>query len=216
MNAHGRFALLATPAARIAAVARLRVASWLVLAALVAACGGSGSSGFDGEPASEAEAILLALEDQSCVEFEGVTYCASAADTTVGSETATVTIEDAMTPVACAELPDETECVASLGFEPSGFPAGTVFRAATASSVDGPWTLSADVPPPSSGGQGEDERDVDVQVPSPGASGPPAPLVLAVLVYVEPVSGELPSAAPRLSDFGADVVYVGELEIAAQ
>jgi hypothetical protein len=122
-----------------------------------------------------------------------------------------------MTPVGCAAVPgDDTECVASLGFEPQGFPAGTAYRAATAATIDGPWMLSSDVPPPSSGQSGEEGRDVDVQVPSPGTSAPPAPLVLAVLVYVEPAQGELPVEAPRLSAFGADFAYVSELEIAAE
>jgi hypothetical protein len=204
-------------AIRARIVAGARCAGWTALLALtLAACGGSGSSGFDGAPASESDAIMQAVDEQSCVVFETVVYCGSAAEVSVGGEGATVAIEDPMIPVVCTQDPEDAECVATVDIQPSGFPTGTAFRAAASHSIDGPWILSADVPPPSSGGSGGDGEAVDVQVPSAGPSAPPQPLVVAFLIYLTPPPADLPSDAPQLSDFEPDIVYVGRLEFAAE
>jgi hypothetical protein len=56
-----------------------------VLGLLLSACaGGSGSSGFDTFPNSENAAIQTALDEQRCVEFEGLNICP--ADTNQGTQ----------------------------------------------------------------------------------------------------------------------------------
>lgn len=190
-------------------LARIGSVVLLLGTCVLAACGGSGSSGFDGEPAgSEPEAITRAVDEGSCVEFAASTYCGSGASFEVQTGPASVTIDEPLTPVVCTEVPAETECMASLGFTTEGFPAGTNYLVASADSVDGPWSISADMPPPSSGGAPED-KEAEVQLPtSGGSSPPPTPLIVAVLVYLDAPPQEAASESPLLADFAADVVYV--------
>ena len=189
----------------------------LASACLLAACGGSGSSGFDGEPASgEPDALMRAVDEGSCVEFAAVTYCGSGAPFTVDPDFATVEIEEPSTALTCTQAPEENVCEASFTFTAIGFPAGTAYLVASADSFEGPWTLSEAMPAPSTGGPPED-RNGAVELPSGGASAPPpTPVVLAVLVYLDALPPELPSDASLLSDFSPDVVYATrELEVAA-
>ena len=186
-----------------------RPASWLLMLALlvVVGCGGSGSSGFDGEPAgSEPDAVREAVEQGSCVEFDDMTYCGSGAPFAVNTD-ATVEIDEPLTPLGCSELPDETACVASLGFTAEGFAPRTTFLVASSDSFAGLWRTSDVQPPPSSGGASEG-RDAQVELPTPGGTSPTTPLIVAVLVYLDGPAAEPPSEAPELADFGASVAYV--------
>jgi len=190
------------------------MAALLIAALLLAGCGGSGSSGFDGEASSEPEAITRALDSGTCVEFEGVSYCSSDAPADVGGDTATVGLEAASDPVACADVPDSSVCVASIGFTPDGFPEGTEFLAVWAETVDGPWVLAATTPPPAPG-SGSDGREVQATLPEPSAGTPPSPVVFAVLVYLSSVPSDLPAVADELADFSPDFAYVtSELSVA--
>jgi hypothetical protein len=180
-------------------------------------CGGSGSSGFDGEPATgEPDALARAVADVDCVPFENVTYCGSGAPFEVTPDFATVEIQEPSTPIPCTQSSSENVCEASVTFTPIGFAAGTAYFVASAGSFDGPWTLSNDVPAPSTGGPPED-RPAAVELPSEGAGGapPPSPVVIAVLVYLTSPPAELPSETLLLSDLAPDVVYASrELDVA--
>ena len=195
---------------RISRVLRAALLCWMCVAA---GCGGSGSSGFDGEPATgEPEALMRAVEEGTCLAFEDVTYCGSGAPFSIQPDFVTVEIEEPSAPITCAQS-SENVCEASVTFTPIGFDAGTIFLIASADSFAGPWTLSNDTPAPSTGGPPEDQP-ATVELPSEGSSAPPpSPLVIAVLVYFTP-PGDLPSGAPVLSEFVPDVVYAtGELEV---
>jgi hypothetical protein len=179
----------------------------------VAACGGSGSSGFDGEPAGEPQVIEKAVTEGTCFELEGVTYCGSGAPFTAPTGDGTVTIDEPAAPVECTQVPGEDACVADVDFTPDGFPGATFYLVASADSFAGPWLLSADVPPPSSGGQA-DGREVDVEVPSRPGSPPTTPLIVAVLVYLDALPQNVPDQVVELSGLEPDVVYVSrELDV---
>ncbi len=78
---------------------------WFLLGGVLAACaGGSGSSGFDAFPSSENAAIEQALNQQRCVEYQGLTICP--ADGTPTSEpTASPTPAPTQTPTAGTHTP---------------------------------------------------------------------------------------------------------------
>lgn len=157
---------------------------------LLTRCGGSGSSGF--EAASEAAAVMRALDHGSCVVFNGTTYCGSGAALPLDNNTVSVRIDRARTPRSCTPEPPGG-CISSVPFVPEGFPDGTVFRAAAAATAEGPWTLTP---------QGSDPRVIEVQKP------PAQPLLVAVLAYTSAVPDDLPGEAVRLADFRADAVYL--------
>ena len=178
---------------------------------LLAGCGGSGSSGFDGAIKTEPEAIERAKSEGSCVEFKGTTYCGSGAPVTIGDDSAVVDFAEASDPLPCPQLPGDPGCTATVGFDPSGFPETTVFLGAWAESERGPWTLSnVDQTAPGSGGEDEDD-DVVVVLPDAGG-GEPSPLVIGVLIYLD---GSLPADSPavslRLRGFKPDIVYVSSV-----
>ena len=194
----------------------LRAALASILLALlcsVAGCGGSGSSGFDILP-SEARAIAQAIDGGECVEFEVQTICASGVEPVTGDfQGASVTIEAPPHPLVCDDHPPDSmeECTASLEFTTEGFRSPNSLLAAVSENERGPWKLvplaiSEDPTVP---------RTVTIMVPpaDPDATTP-RPVLAAVLVYAGLPPEFVPEAAPRLADFGVDLVYVSErLEI---
>ncbi|HYC01184.1 MAG TPA: hypothetical protein VEC57_18760 [Candidatus Limnocylindrales bacterium] len=198
-------ARIATCRTCLAALHRTLIAASL---AIVAACG-SGSSGFDGEAA----AIEAAAEFGICLEFEGTTYCGSGAELRLDDDDdGRVAIEQPGREIECSEVPSEDVCVGSVTFTTEDLPAGTAYLVATGASAEGPWNIAEDVPAPGSGAPNED-RSTDVEVPTmPGA--PQETIVVAVLLYLDGLPHDVPHGAARLSDFGADAVYVtGELDL---
>lgn len=185
--------------------------SWLcalVAILLLAGCGGSGSSGFDGAADSEPEAIRQANEEGTCVVFDGLEYCASGAPVVVGGDSAVVDFAAASDPLPCASLPDDPACTTSVGFSPDGFPPETTFLGAWAESENGPWTLSStEAADPGSGEPSSDDRDVVVLLPEAGGATPEAVLV-TVLVYLGPLPSDLPAVSLRLRGFSPDFVYL--------
>jgi hypothetical protein len=89
---------------------------WFLLGSALAACaGGSGSSGFDAFPSSENAAIEQALDEQRCVEFEGLTICpadgtptAEPAASPTRAPTGTPTVEAHTPPPSGTPLPTPT------------------------------------------------------------------------------------------------------------
>lgn len=180
----------------------------LVATLVLAGCGGSGSSGFDGTADSEPEAIRQANDEGTCVVFDGLEYCASGAPVVVGDDSAVVDFAAASDPLPCASLPDDPACTASVGFSPDGFPPETTFLGAWAESESGPWTLSStEAADPGSGEPTSDDRDVVVFLPEAGGATPDAVLV-AVLVYLGPLPSDLPAVSLRLHGFSPDYVYL--------
>lgn len=163
---------------------------------MLTSCGGSGSSGFDA--VSEAAAVMHALEQGGCVVFNGTTYCGSGAPLSIDDGTVSVRIDTAKTPRSCTPRP-AAGCPPSVPFVPEGFPEGTIFRAALATTAEGPWTL---VPTRPGSPQANDPQVIEIPEPPAQSS------LVAVLVYLRGVPDDLPDEAARVADFGADAVYV--------
>ncbi len=195
--------------------ARVRKSLIAIAALVVAACGGSGSSGFDGAIKSEPEAIEKATTEGTCVDFKDTTYCASGAPVLIGDDSAAVDFDESSGPLPCPQLPGDPGCTTTVGFEPSGFPEAAVLLGAWAESERGPWTLSSvDSTVPGSGGEGDEDDDVVVVLPDAG-DGEPSPVVIAVLVYLDAVPDDAPAVSLRLRGFEPDIVYVSsEVEVA--
>jgi hypothetical protein len=197
---------------------RTGLAAAIVLIAVLwsmAGCGGSGSSGFDVSPLTEAQAITRAIDSGQCVAFEQQTICASGAEARATKlEGALVIIEEPSSPLLCDGDAPAERCTASLQFTTVGFSTPTSLRAAVSDSERGPWslvplTVSEDVTGP---------RRVSITLPGTPDATKPVPVIAAVLVDIGPVPDPVPEPVPqtaaRLADFGADVVYVSSrLEI---
>ena len=184
-----------------------------LLALTIAACGGSGSSGFDGAIESEADAIRVATSEGICLEFKGISYCGSGAPLAIGEDTAVVEFDESSEPVPCTQLPDDTSCSTSLGFARDGFPETAGFLGAWAEDASGPWTLSS-VDDAALASASEDNGDVVVVVPG-SPDGQPLPIVIAVLVYLDGAPDDAPDAARKLREFDPDFAYVsGEVQVA--
>ena len=197
-----------TPRLRNALIA---ASLFFALAAAVAGCGGSGSSGFDAV-ASEATAIQHVIDSGDCTTLDGQTYCASGVEAPGMFEGALVKIaapEDR--PLVCEGLPIAEKCTASLAFTTEGFDQPTSLLAAVSEGENGPWQLAAvTVQEHVDGGP----RTVSIAVPARTDSAEPTPLIAAVLVYDGTPPADLPPTSAHLSDFGVDLVYVSQrLEI---
>ncbi|MBI3768855.1 MAG: hypothetical protein HY271_10235 [Deltaproteobacteria bacterium] len=195
---------------------RTGLAAAIVLIAVLwgmAGCGGSGSSGFDVSPLTEAQAITRAIDSGQCVAFEQQTICASGAEARATPlEGALVIIEEPSSPLVCdGDAPAQAQsCTASLEFTTVGFSTPTSLRAAVSDSERGPWslvplTVSEDVTGP---------RTVSITVPGIPDATKPMPVIAAVLVNIGPAPEPAPQTAAHLADFSVDVVYVSSrLEI---
>jgi hypothetical protein len=195
-----------------------RLAPFLLAIALWSGCGGSGSSGFDALPATEPEAIARAIEQSKCLGFDDTTFCASDVEATTEDETQSVKvrIEEPEAPLVCRVRLGRAGCRTAVTFTPRRFPPGTTFVAATSASEDGPWTLTETVPA-SAPGQAPLTRTVRVTLPAPGTPDAPVSLLLAVLVYTGEAPADLPTQTQRLTDFGADFVFVSRrLEVGGE
>ena len=183
---------------------------------LVCACGGSGSSGFDEEPAGEPEAITQAADGEACVAFAGTTYCAMGAFFELEGDSVSLDIDPSSAPLACTAMPEEDACTVMVTVLPQDLPAGAAVLVAAAETAYGPWRASEDGPSSSSG---DTHVQVDTQIEVPASGGVPAEasLVIAALVYLDGAPAEVPAETPTLADLGPDVVFVSaELEVQAQ
>ena len=178
---------------------------------LVGGCGGSGSSGFDGDPGTdpsgEPMAIRQAVDQGSCVAAGGLAYCGSGATVELASASGSVEIDEPMTPIDCIAVPGAQFCNASVAFTPDGFAVATQYRVATAETVDGPWTLAPDAPAAPTGNEGG-AHETTVALVVRSAGNPPAPLVIAVLVYPDGIPQQIPFETARLAHYGAGVIFV--------
>jgi hypothetical protein len=172
-------------------------------------CGGSGSSGFDVSPASEAQAIARAIARQECVAFESDTFCGSGVETDIAAGGhASVDFEAPADVLLCEGQAAGDTCTTTLAITPRGFPSSTTFLAAASETESGPWTLAETVPGAMAGGAAP-SRDVSVMLPVPTqGGGAPTSLLIAVLVYAGAPPSGLPARAERLAIFTADLVYV--------
>jgi len=200
---------------------------------LVWSCaGGSGSSGFITENA----AIGAALEQQSCVEYEGLEICAIQTAPAIpphsptpsgspgpGTPTATPTLP---TPRGDSEVlfnaplegtrdcvPTDFGCSFSVQFSTRGFPEGSAFYLAVRENPpQGVWNLSL-------AGTAAGPADFGGTVPVTGPRGPDQPeptsvhVQIAVLVYFTPPAS-VTTPVQELVDAGPDAAFVStEFEV---
>jgi len=185
--------------------AKLATATLLIAACWgIAGCGGSGSSGFDAV-SSVSQAIARAIDDDACVGFERQTFCASGIETdTAEFEGASVVIKAPDTPLLCDEPTLGVACAASLDFTTEGFMSVNSLLAAVSESEEGPWTLV----PLEATDEALGPRRVTILVPGQLDATTPSPFIAAVLVYAGVPPEMIPETAPRLADFGVELVYV--------
>lgn len=184
---------------------RLLSVMWPILALVLAACGGSGSSGFD--ITSENAAIERALETQECVVFEGLMVCpADAVAPADGPEHVDTSFDHAGS-VSCGQRSPGGPCNFMLRFAPVGFPPGTIFRvAARRTEPEGPWEIGTEAPNANPFGDPSFDGEVDLDVPS-GAPSAEVSVQFAVLAFIEPPAS-LPTEVDHLLDSGAEYAFV--------
>ncbi len=184
-----------------AARAKLATALMIAVCWAIAGCGGSGSSGFD----SVSRAIAQAIDDEACVAFDGQTFCASGVEAeTTEFEGASVVIKAPDAPLLCDGHTLGVACAASLDFTTEGFMRVNSLLAAVSESEEGPWTLV----PLEATDEAIGPRRVTILVPGQLDATTPSPFIAAVLVYAGVPPDVLPETAPRLADFGVELVYV--------
>jgi hypothetical protein len=181
----------------------LRLA-WLLLGLALAACaGGSGSSGFDAFPTENA-AIQQALDQQRCVERQGLTICpADQMQTTPAQPRVDTGGIDQNGFVGCVQSPSDGTCSFTLPFAPQGFQPNTAFRVAVRLDTTSPWTIGGDLPPKGTPTAPNFDAPVSI-VAQPEAPGNDSVVQLAILAFLNPtsaVSGEFAELAASHADF---------------
>ena len=175
----------------------------IVLALAMAACGGSGSSGFD----AELQAINRALETGMCAVSEMLEICpADTTDVLPGGAEVETSVAGGST-VPCTDvLPPGPQCVFEFDYAPRGFPPEAEFRLAVR-TTDGArrWTVTA-----MSVNQGtptDPHFDNPVLIPDPEFDAAGRGVQIAVLVFLEPPVS-VPTTVTLLADTGADFAFV--------
>ena len=186
-----------------------RMPGFVLLAVLLAACGGSGSSGFDVAPGGfEATLIDRAITENRCVDgADDLLICPSG-----------VPVPDPQDPMLPG--PDELRvdagfagevactsevCTVSLGVTIEGLPAGSEVRVASRSAGTDVWRIGEPLAVSSSGGGN------GVETPVVGSAGGEAmagdEVQVAVLVFVPPLA-PVPAEVAELSETGARYAFV--------
>ncbi len=192
-------------------IMRARRAVLLLLPALLAACGGSGSSGFD--PAGfEGPLIERAIVEQRCIDGDdGLIICPSGAAVpepagglpNPGAADLRISASVADGAVDCR--PDEAACTLAVAVGTENLPQNAELRLAARIAPDGRWQLGAPLPV----AQFHDGTGTLGPVPL-GLAGELAPgeaIQVAVLLFVPP-PGELPGEVAELRETGALYAFV--------
>lgn len=183
----------------------LGAATWLS-----ACAGGSGSSGFDINAASEAVTIQRVLDDGECRERNRLTICRAdeggtpipatpqpGSSPTPSAAPRVDTQLDSSAALACVPLADAGSCRLTVRFTTAGFAPGSTFHIAARSTEEGAaWSIHTTAE------AGNDERSALVQVPLQGLE-----IQIAILVFAGTPSS-VPSTIRELADSGADFAYV--------
>ncbi|MBY0276300.1 hypothetical protein K2Z84_13220 [Candidatus Binatia bacterium] len=187
-----------------------RTVPGLLIALALAACGGSGSSGFDVTPgAFEAPLIERAIAEQRCITGDGeLLICPSGVpvpDPDGGMQTPSpgaLRIDAGLE--SAIDCNAGGDCMLSIGVRIEGLPEGAEVRVAVRAADGAPWRIGEPlVEPATSGGV---VTPVDPELAG-GAVMPGDQVQVAVLVFVPPL-GDVPVEVSALSETGARYAFV--------
>jgi len=183
------------------------------MAILSACAGGSGSSGFDINAATEPAVIQRVLDDRDCLVRRGLTICpaAESGDSTPTAPTPSMTPSpgqapridtqiDSTTALTCTPQTSDASCRLTVRFTTAGFAPDTIFVVAARGNEDGaPWSLydTSEAAP--------GDRVALVRVPLQGLEAQ-----LAILVFAT-TPANLPDEVNELADSGAASAYVTQV-----
>jgi hypothetical protein len=179
------------------------------LTALLAACGGSGSSGFDVAPGLEATLIGRAIAENRCVEGDGLLICPSGvpAPGPDNGMNAPGPSEVRVEAGFAGEVECSTggSCTLPVSVSTDGLPEGAQIRVAVRASGADVWQVGAPIEVQSSSGGGGTVTPVDVELA--GESTPGSEAQVAVLVFLPPL-GPVPTEVTELRETGASYAFV--------
>jgi hypothetical protein len=181
-----------------------------VLTLLLAACGGSGSSGFDVAPGIEAPLIDRAIAENRCVEGDGgLLICPSGvpAPGPDGGMNAPgpSDVRVAANLAGAVDCATDDACTLPVDVSADGLPEGARVRVATRASGADSWRIGAPVEvQPSVGG---DPVVTPVEVQLDGGLTQGSEVQVAVLVFLPPL-GAVPDRVRELRDTGASYAFV--------
>lgn len=174
----------------------------------LAACGGSGSGGFDIEDA----AIAGALEQGRCVEHSNLMICPtdSSSGPVAMPGSGPIMVNTGLDPsgvILCTPVGDGSTCRVDVPIQAAGFTAAGQVRVAARTEPDGVWQVGD--PIAFQGDASSPRFDASVRIPLPDRNFPAAQIAvqLAVLVFLE-MPGEVPAEVHELSQTGADIAFV--------
>lgn len=188
-----------------------RLPALLFLTVVLAACGGSGSSGFDVAPGgAEAPLIERAIAENRCVEGGGGLLICPSGVPAPGPDGGMNTPGPSDVRVAAGfagevDCGPGTGCTLPVAVSTEGLPDGARLRIAVRSSGADVWQVGEPIEvQPSSGG---DVVMTPVEVELTGESSPGEAVQLAVLVFLPPL-GAVPSEVRELRETGASYAFV--------
>lgn len=181
----------------------------LFLTVLLAACGGSGSSGFDVAPGLEATLIGRAIAENRCVEGDGLLICPSGVPAP-GPDNgmnvpgpSEVRVEAGLAgEVDCST---GSTCTLPVTVSTDGLPEGAQIRIAVRASDADVWQVGEPIEVQSSSGGDGTVTPVDVELA--GESAPGSEAQAAVLVFLPPI-GVVPTQVQELRETGASYAFV--------
>jgi hypothetical protein len=188
-----------------------RLLAIVLSSALLAACGGSGSSGFDVAPGFEAPLIQRAIDEHRCVAGDDeLLICASGVSVPdpVGGTPSPSPHELRVDAGLVGEVDcQQRACMVSVGVTIAGLPAGAEVRLAVRPAGDDAWHVGETLAL-SSAIDGEPTVAVaPVGAELVGGSRPGDQVQVAVLIFVPPL-GEVPSEVVALHETGARYAFV--------
>lgn len=186
-----------------------RLSLLFVLTTLLAACGGSGSSGFDVAPGLEAPLIERAIAENRCVEGDGLLICPSGVP--APGPDGGMNVPGPSEVRVEAGFAGEVDCDASssctlpVTVSTETLPPGAQLRVAVRSTDPDVWQVGEPIEVEPS-----NEGDVVVTPVEVGIAGDPAPggeAQVAVLVFLPPL-GPVPAQVMELRETGASYAFV--------
>lgn len=188
---------------------------WLVLlAGLLTACNGSGSSGFDRvRPSSENAVIEQVIEGQECMKTDDLQICFLPATAPPPTPPPTQMRIELLSDVGqlvadCSDFSSEQpDCQFPLTFLSEGFRSDATFLVAvrTADPV-GTWSLGPDRASPLFSNQ----LELTAVVHGSLLGGDAVPIDVAILAFLVESPPSLPTTFTELAATGADLVFVNE------